>query len=158
MNQHPFNTLHEMSIVPLQLYFFTHTLSTTPSTLFFRFCLSYTPSTLALESCKNTPLGVEKVTSLVHLFWESNPWACKAFSSDYNVVFMLLLSFQILLSNSWWCIYCTKFPECFWWSKRKFEKFESISVLGIFWGLQICFHITCIFFTSKVMSDAVTMI
>ena len=54
--------------------FFTHTLSTTPTTLFFRFCLSYTPSTLALESCKNTPLGVEKVTSLVPLFWESNPW------------------------------------------------------------------------------------
>ena len=37
--------------------------------------------------------------------------ACKAFSSNYNVLFMLPLSFQILLSNSWWCIYCTKFPE-----------------------------------------------
>ena len=92
--------------------------------------------------------------------------ACKAFSSNYNVLFMLPLSFQILLSNSWWCIYCTKFPESsgnrlinvFGGQNGSLKNFESISVLGILWQLQICFHITCIFFTSKVMSDDVTVI
>ena len=57
----PFNSFHWLTKMP-------------PSALFSQLLDGTTPSTLALEYCQNTPLSVGKVTSLVPLFWESNPW------------------------------------------------------------------------------------
>ena len=70
-----------------------------------------------------------------------------------------------LLQNSWGYIIAQSFLKVlvtdlsmFLVVKMEFEKIESISVLGNVWRLQICFHITCIFYTSKFMSDDVTVV
>ena len=39
-----------------------------------------------------------------------------------------------------------------------YRNFENISLLGILWRSPICFHIACIFITSKVMSNNVTVV